>query len=253
MWMLLHGFTGSPRSWDPVVSGASFDEPPVRPFLFGHGPGWHAHEVGSFAEEAQRLCQMAEALRPPRLVAGYSLGARLALGALAEAPELIDGCLLIGVHPGLADEAARAERRALDAERARLLREEGVPAFVDRWEQEPLFETQRALPAQARARQREVRLQHDAEGLARSLETLGLGAMPCYEEVLCAASAPVTLMAGARDLKFRDLATRLAGRNAAFECEIVEGAGHNVVLEAGEAVARAMNGLEHRARQGARA
>lgn len=251
MWTLLHGFTGSPRSWDPVVARATLDEDPLRPALFGHGPDWRELEIESFGSEVRRLCALASSLRRPRFVAGYSLGARVAAGMLASAPELFDGALLIGVHPGLADDGARSERRAVDAARARLLRTEGLATFVSDWEKQPLFDSQVELPVETRRQQREIRLRHDPEGLAKSLDVLGLGAMPCYADALSRTSVPVTLMAGSKDAKFRQLATDLATRGAHLESIIVEGAGHNLLLEAREAIVEGLRRVERRAAEGA--
>jgi pimeloyl-ACP methyl ester carboxylesterase len=57
-------------------------------------------------------------------------------------------------------------------------------------------------------------------------------------------------MAGSLDTKFRDLATDLAGRSAQVESISVEGAGHNLLLEAREAVAEALRRAETRAAGG---
>jgi 2-succinyl-6-hydroxy-2,4-cyclohexadiene-1-carboxylate synthase len=251
MWMLLHGFTGSPRSWDSVIARATLDEDPLRPALFGHERGWRELEVSSFADEVRRLCAQMSSARRPRLLAGYSLGARVALGMLASAPELFDGALLIGVHPGLDDDGLRRERRKVDAARAEALRTNGLPAFISDWEQQPLFDTQAAVSFETASQQREIRLQHDPEGLARSLEILGLASMPSYADALASMPVPVTLMVGSEDTKFRHLATNLAGRGRHLESIVVEGAGHNLLLEAREAVAGALNRVERRAAGGA--
>ena len=55
MWMLLHGFSGSPRSWDRVVEHGNWQNPPLRPTLMGHGFDWRAAERTSFAHEVSSL------------------------------------------------------------------------------------------------------------------------------------------------------------------------------------------------------
>ena len=164
-------------------------------------------------------------------------------------PGLFDAALLIGVHPGLRDELQRAERRAVDSERARALRAEGVEAFVASWEELPLFESQCELPASVREQQRSVRLAHDAEGLATSLEVLGLGAMQSFEGALAEGKVPVSLMAGERDSKFAAIASELAERHPRVDGTLVEGAGHNLLLEAPERVASELLRIEERAKQ----
>jgi 2-succinyl-6-hydroxy-2,4-cyclohexadiene-1-carboxylate synthase len=250
MWMLLHGFTGSPRSWDPVIAHATLEQDPWRPALFGHSHDWHELSVASFADEVERLCTLASSRPAPRLIAGYSLGARVAAGMLATAPALFAGAVLIGLHPGLASQVALRERREADARRAQQLRQMGLPAFVADWERQELFATQAALPAELKEHQRGIRLEHNPEGLARSLESLGLGGMPHYGDALAALSIPITLMAGERDEKFRDLATELGQRSAHIELVTIEGAGHNLLLEAHSEVSEQLRQMERRAMRG---
>ena len=246
MWLLLHGFTGAPRSWDRVVAYAELDRAPLVPSLVGHGPDWQERDVESFEGEVACLVSLAASLEQPRLLCGYSMGARVALALLARQPGLFDAAVLIGVDPGLTEEAARVERREVDARRARLLREEGVAAFVAAWEQEPLFASQRDLSREALAAQREVRLVQDAEGLARALEVLGLAEMPDYRSAMKSFEIPITLMTGSLDSKFSGLANALAKENAHIDADIVEGVGHNVVLEAPAAVAIALKQAQDR-------
>lgn len=245
MWTLLHGFTGSPKSWKRVVERADLGSALI-PSLTGHGRDWRARTVASFEGEVIRLASLASSTDPPRRLCGYSMGARVALGLLARKPKLFDAAVLIGVHPGLGEEAARAERREIDAHRARLLREEGLATFVAEWEELPLFATQRGLSPEVLAEQCENRLTHDAEGLARSLEMLGLAAMPDYGPVLASLEIPITIMAGSLDPKFSRIAKALAKRNPRIEVALANGVGHNVLLEAPDAVVAALKSAENR-------
>jgi 2-succinyl-6-hydroxy-2,4-cyclohexadiene-1-carboxylate synthase len=240
MWLLLHGFTGSPQSWNGVVSDAEIDQMPLTPTLAGHGLDWQSRGLQTFESEVARLVSLASSAGQPRLLCGYSMGARVALGLLVRQPRLFDAALLIGVHPGLTDEAARAERREVDARRARLLRESGLEAFVAAWEELPLFASQRFLSRKPLADQRDIRLGHDAEGLARSLEVLGLAEMPNYRAAMAMLGVPITLMTGSLDAKFSRIASTLEKESAHIDAEVVEGVGHNVVLEAPAAVTAAM-------------
>lgn len=248
MWTLLHGFTGSPKSWQRVVEQADLG-PTLIPSLTGHGRDWRARTLTSFEGEVKRLATLALSAERPRLLCGYSMGARVALGLLAHKPSLFDAAILIGVHPGLSDETARSKRREIDARRARLLREKGLATFVAEWEELPLFATQRGLSPEVLAEQRDRRLTHDAEGLARSLEVLGLAAMPDYGPVLTSLEIPITIMAGSLDAKFSRIAKVLARGNTGIEVALVNGVGHNVLLEAPDAVASALKVTAERARR----
>jgi 2-succinyl-6-hydroxy-2,4-cyclohexadiene-1-carboxylate synthase len=224
----LHGFTGRPGLWREVVPGA------LEPALSGHArdqpvpPGWR------FADEVARIWAEIAALGAPVHLLGYSMGARLALAVAARQP--VARLTLVGVNPGLPDEALRAERRARDEVWCAILEEQGSEAFARAWEDQPMWRSQAALPAAVRARQQAERIAHDPHQLAAALRALGLGAMPDLWPALASIRAPVDLVAGALDPTYVDLAERMAARLPRAEVTVVAGAGHNVVLERPDAL-----------------
>ena len=249
MWTLLHGFTGSPQSYSRIVRRLGVEQRALIPALTGHGDNWRGSAADSFEAEVTRLLALQSDVERPRLLCGYSLGARVALGLLSRAPGMFDGALLIGLHPGLDSPSAREERRTLDAHRARVLRERGLSAFMMEWEALPLFASQRALPPNLLDEQRGCRLAHDPEGLARSLEVLGLAEMPNYRPAMASLQVPITLMTGSLDPKFSKMANELADQNAHVQAERVDGVGHNILLEAPSVVASALAAIAERAQR----
>jgi len=256
--LCLHGFTGSPRVWEPVLDRL----PGITawcPTLLGHGseeddasataPGHRLasrHGVSTastFAGEVDRLASWlgAHTDQPCHLLA-YSLGARLGLGLLLGYPQRFTGATLVGVHPGLADGAERTQRAALDEARAQGLEADGVEVFIDHWQKIPLFASQQDLPSEVLARQREHRLGHQAAGLARALRVLGLASMPDYLSLLPTLKLPVELVVGQEDDKFCRLAETMAEALPRAAVLRVPRVGHNVVLEAPEAVAETVPG-----------
>jgi 2-succinyl-6-hydroxy-2,4-cyclohexadiene-1-carboxylate synthase len=228
--VLLHGFTGSAASWDQALLGV----PPrvtLRPALLGHAPETErTRKVSTFADEMARL---ADLLPPgPVHLAGYSLGARLALALALGHPARVARLTLVSGQPGLATEAERAARRLADARWCTLLETRGIEAFVAEWEAQPLFATQASLPDAERERHRQGRLTHDPLGLARSLRVTGLGEMPDLLPGLGALGIPVTLLAGELDAKFAALAGRMAAALQLSSVVLAPGAGHDVLLEA---------------------
>jgi len=240
MWTLLHGFTGSPQAYRRIARSLGDERRPLIPALTGHAGDWQGRAADSFDGEVSRLLALLSDVERPRLLCGYSLGARVALGMLSRAPSMFDGAVLIGLHPGLEATSDRDERRALDAGRARLIREEGLAAFMEAWEALPLFASQRDLPPNLLAEQRRWRLAHDPEGLARSLEVLGLAEMPNYRAAIASIDVPITLMTGSLDVKFSKVAKELASHNDRIRAERLDGVGHNILLEAPSLVAAAL-------------
>ncbi len=241
--VLLHGFTGSPASFDELERQLVARLPRLRTFrpaLLGHA-GTRAHGVRRFEQEIERL---ATSIRGAGFAGahllGYSLGARVALGLLAHVPYLFGGATLIGVHPGIRGLAERAARVGSDERWCERLAQHGLQAFLRDWEAQPLFASQHSLSERCAAEQREVRRGHTAEGLMTSLRVLGLGQMPDYRGVLSTQPLPVQLLAGALDDKFMELGRELADVSPRVELEIVAGVGHNVLLEAPGRVASAL-------------
>ena len=231
-WLLLHGFTGAPTAFSPLVDRLDGMGPFLAPWLPGHdGADWPA-DLFTFDAVVDTIAEAAHSVRDaPWHVIGYSMGGRLALRLALRHPDLTAGLTLLGARPGLKDEAERTARQRDDAARAALLRENGTAAFVARWEALPLFATQQRLPEALRARQRDIRLGHDAEALARALEILGTGAMPsCWPE-LPQLSVPVRLVVGGLDAAYIELAAEVAAVVPHATVSVVPGCGHNIVLE----------------------
>jgi 2-succinyl-6-hydroxy-2,4-cyclohexadiene-1-carboxylate synthase len=157
---------------------------------------------------------------------------------LVHHPELFVRATIVGAHPGLDDESLRTERVQSDEQWARLLENEGMAAFVERWQAQPLFSTQARLPQAERNRVRRERLRHDPHRLARAMRVLGLGTMPRFTPQLASVTVPVTVMAGELDAKFTALGARVARELPHGRLVIVPGVGHNVPLEDPDAVAR---------------
>jgi 2-succinyl-6-hydroxy-2,4-cyclohexadiene-1-carboxylate synthase len=231
--LLLHGFTGSPASWEGIApSTAAADV--AAPALVGHRDAAD-RGITCFKAEVDRIARLARGA--PLHVAGYSLGGRVALGLLVHHPGLAASATLIAAHPGLASDADRCARIEADEVWCRTLDERGLATFVEAWESQPLFASQSHVPRQRREAWRRDRLGHDAQGLVRSLRTTGLGRMPHYGGDLGRVRVPVRLLVGERDPKFRALAEGMAEALPCARLEVVPGAGHNLLLECPERVA----------------
>jgi 2-succinyl-6-hydroxy-2,4-cyclohexadiene-1-carboxylate synthase len=230
---LLHGFTGAPSSFSTLLERLPAERA-FCPLLLGHAGD--ASLASSFEAEVDRLYALLDPGRRYHVI-GYSLGARLALGLLVRHPTAFAAGTLIGLNPGLRDQSARDARRGLEAEWCTLLRSRGVAAFVEHWEKQPLFASQNRLSEAVLQAQRRTRLSHSAEGLCRSLEATGLGTMPSYWEKLSTLDIPLSLVAGAQDSRFVELAQQARELLPRARVVTVAEAGHNLLLERPDALA----------------
>lgn len=231
-YLLLHGFTGAPESFDDLVTRLPSSARVLRPALAGHGP--RPAEAESWDAEVDRLAKLLEleGVEGAHLL-GYSMGGRIGWGLLQRS-DRIARATLIGAHPGLEDDYARAKRRASDARWVRMLESGDLHGFVELWESLPLWRSQLALEPARLIRQRAVREQHDPRALARTLRALGLPEMPRTDPTRI--RVPVTLAIGERDHKHRAIAERFAPRLADARVRVIEDAGHNVLLERPDAL-----------------
>jgi 2-succinyl-6-hydroxy-2,4-cyclohexadiene-1-carboxylate synthase len=228
--VLLHGFTQTGRSWQPVrdVLGARYRA--VAPDLPGHGQ-FAGRRPASFAACDAYLRALTDA---PFTLTGYSMGGRIALHAALAIGARIRRLVLVGASPGLADPAEREQRRAADDALADRIEAIGVEAFAREWAAQPLFEGMpRGIAELADADRR----RNTAPGLAAALRGLGTGAMPSLWDRLGELPMPVELVVGARDEKFRAIAGKMAERLRDARVHVVEGAGHAVHLERPDALA----------------
>lgn len=236
--VLLHGFLGSGRSWravlaQPLLAGVEA----FCPDLPGHGGAPEA--AGFTAAVATLAAQIRGRFSTRVLLAGYSLGARLALGLLADFRELFAGALLIGAAPGLTGEARSARAAADDAAAARL-RQRGLPEFLAEWRRQPLFASQERLPKELLAEQEAINLAHQPAALASTLALLSPGRMPDYRPRLATFELPIELLVGEEDGKFLALAGEMRESLPQARLTAVPGCGHNLLLEAPAAVAAAL-------------
>lgn len=227
--VLLHGFTGSAAGWARHVDAYSREFTCVTVDLPGHGETAAPADPARYAmervvEDLALLCTRLDFTRAAWL--GYSMGGRLALGVGVLAPDVVSALVLEGAAPGLSDAAERAARVASDEALAVRLERDGIVPFIDFWERLPLFATQERLPDELRAGLRRQRLMNNPIGLANSLRGMGQGAQPAFGDRLGEVRAPVLLLAGEEDTKFRALAAEMAKALPDARYALIPDAGH---------------------------
>ena len=232
--LLLHGFTASAAGWGPLAAAWAPFFTTLSVDLPGHGRSASPAEVAAYtmAATVADLVAVLDRKGIPRAhVLGYSMGGRVALALAVAHPERIGALVLESASPGLAGAGERAARVAADAALAERIEREGVPAFVDYWENLPLWAGQARLSADARAALRAGRLQNNPVGLANSLRGLGTGSQSPLWDRLGDLACPTLLVAGYDDAKFSDLARRMAEAIPNNELLLAHNAGHAVHLE----------------------
>jgi len=231
--VLLHGFTRTGASWDPVAAVLGERYRAIAPDIRGHGAASELRPIDIEACVADIAGLEVERFE----LAGYSMGGRLALHVALAHPERVRRLVLVSATAGIADAGERARRRAEDEALAREIEASSIEAFADHWSVQPLFATQ---PADVVAAARADRLRNTPAGLAAALRGIGTGAMAPLWGRLRELSMPVTLIVGEHDEKFRAIASSMASALPSAQVVVIPGAGHAAHLEAPLAVAGAI-------------
>jgi 2-succinyl-6-hydroxy-2,4-cyclohexadiene-1-carboxylate synthase len=233
--VLLHGFSGTHRGWDDVVS--LLDPKRYRPLALDL-PG-HGERVGDRWPITFKACVEAVLDAAPDRFAlcGYSMGGRVALHVALAAPERVSRLTVIAANPGIEDLKERAERLAADERLAQRLESEPFEDFIESWRTQPLFaDDPLAVGEMARADQR----RNDPLALAAVMRGLSVGAMASLWGQLGELEMPVRFVVGTRDEKFRSIGGRFAAECPACTLSVVRG-GHGLPLENPEAVAASVD------------
>ncbi len=232
--VLLHGFTGSSKSWSDFLRPFTQRYQVVLLDLPGHGRTTSPEDPERYtmSDVSQDLIAIFQALHLSDInLLGYSMGGRLALYVAAHYPEFLNSLILESSSPGLATPKDRKARREADNQLADEILKRGIPAFVNRWQQHPLFETQNKLPDEKLEKLRRQRMTNSPLGLANSLRGMGTGRQPSLWANLTSIHLPVYLMAGEMDSKFAGIAHQVSSALPASELRIFPGVGHNIHLE----------------------
>lgn len=257
--ILLHGFMQTGRSWQPIAEMLKTDFWVLAPDLLGHGktpflPG-DSLSLEAYVEQLHRLVEWAKNKQPSGVthqlsLVGYSLGGRIAALFVAQYPDEIDSLVLesAGLGPQNEEErSARAEKSwamiaNLDKSAAQHP-ENPLAAFIDYWENLPLFASQRELPEETQARTRAERLANDPAALRANLACAGQDKMPDVRPALANLNKPVLYLVGEKDAGYTKIAqslmrawaenhdeTRLLNKGF-VQVSVIPQAGHNTHLE----------------------
>lgn len=232
--LLLHGFTGRGSGWGTLATALARRFRLIVVDLPGHGrsgipPDPDRAGVERSADDLASILQR-EGCAPAHVL-GYSLGARVALRLAVAHPDVVRRLVLESPSAGLANAEERQARRAADEDRAHRLERDGIEAFVDEWEREPVFASYATLVPARAARLRFERLRNRPAGLAASLRGAGQGSMEPLHDRLAELRTPTLVIAGALDPVGAARAQSVAAGIPGARLETVPGAGHAPHLE----------------------
>ncbi len=226
----LHGNAGLPGDLAPLLAAipARSEAWHLWQFLEKH-PG--AGTLWGFASEFQRAAD-ARSDSSPRILLGYSLGARLAMHVLTTAPEKWDAAILISAHPGLISTEDREARLRTDQAWAVRFLRDNWRDVMQAWNAQPVF------AGESMATQDQLLVEAWRPEVARGFDGWSLARQEDLRPKLSSIPCPVLWLTGERDEKFTTLAAAAFSALPRGEHHLIAGAGHRVHLDQPAEVAR---------------
>ena len=240
----LHGFLGNHRDWEKFADRFLASAPGWRVVaidLPGHGEeegGWVCPEPEEFSKALSDLA-VAEGWGSG-VLAGYSLGGRLALHTALSFPEQFPVFIGISTMAGIEDEQGRLKRMVSDLALASSLRA-GVEfsRFLREWWEQPIFASPshdlRGVEAFLASR-----LQRNPACMASCLETWSPGRMKPQWSALSDYPGSAFLLSGDADMKYTLAARRMKACFREADHVVIPQAGHQLISEKPHSVALAI-------------
>lgn len=232
--VFLHGFTGDTTTWSRITDQLSNRYRCISIDLIGHGRTESPEDPSRYTMDhvSNDLDSILSALEADQaILIGYSMGGRTALHFAMRHPQKVSTLILESASPGLKTGEERVERRKKDHALADRIMREGMEAFVDFWEEIPLFASRKRLTEDERAEIRKQRLSQSPLGLSNSLKGMGTGAQNSWWDKLGELSLPVHLLVGDLDQKFVHIAKEMKKLNPDFQIMTFSNTGHAIHVE----------------------
>lgn len=183
----------------------------------------------SLREFGQALNEEVRRVDENPVLLGYSMGARLALHALLDDPELWEGSVLVAPHIGLAEEE-RPARQVKDAEWATKALSRDWGGFLDEWNSQDVLSNKSTESSELGLGDRRM-LGPRRQQVARSFMDWSTGVQDDLRVELKRIASPVLWVVGDEDEKFKAIGQEGVNLLPRAELSCVEGSGHRVPWE----------------------
>lgn len=215
----LHGFLGLPSDWSKT--GLDVEAYDLWKGVVKLGGVSRENAFSAWAKQFTNEIRASGAGSVALI--GYSLGGRLALHAVLEAPDLFDRAIIVSAHPGLASEHEKRDRVASDKVWAERFLRDGWPMLIKAWNVQPVLAPP-AKPASDFVQLDRPEGAFSREALAFALDGWSLGRQKDLRGKIRECQVPMRFVTGALDTKF----TSLLGDFGGIDHHVVPQAGHRV-------------------------
>ena len=229
--LFLHGFTGSHKSWDSVVSKLALYS--ITLDLPGHGKSIfkdlnNNYSIDDWCDDFRDILIMLDIDKIN--ICGYSMGGRLGVAFASKYPNKINKLILESSSIGIGNFSQKDLRFQSDLALCNSI-ESDLPKFMQKWKFNTLFENQLARNKEGSLKQEKERLKHDPMQLSKALRSFSQGNMKYYREEISSFKFPILIINGLDDREYVKKGKFIASLNTRASHCIIKNAGHNVHLE----------------------
>lgn len=233
--IFLHGFTGSVTDWKFVTDQLPENLTPIFIDLIGHGKSESPNSIKYYKAKFQIeiLKYIIEYLNLKKVIlAGYSMGGRLALLFTMKNYKLVESLILESTSFGIENEQERKERIKSDQKLAEQIGNSSVEEFIKNWMKAPLFGTLKNVGFERFETLENRKIEtNNLIGLKNSLLGFSTGKMENYFLVLNDFNVKTMLIVGELDEKFVKINKIANSLLPNSKLVIVKQSGHNVHFE----------------------
>ena len=220
--------------WVPVVTSLNKIFNYYLIDLVGHGKSdspkeKHYYSIDSIVNQLKEIILTIS--NNKTVLAGYSMGGRIALSFALQNASMLRGLILESSTYGIIEEDLRNERIKQDEKLAEFIDNNPIDKFIDHWMNIDLFNTQRRFSNERLIRIREYKLENNKTGLANTLRCSGTGSMKSLYNNLKDIPVKTMLISGELDTKFTDINAEMVKLFPNAEHKKIKNAGHNTHLE----------------------
>tara|TARA_B100001094_G_scaffold56835_1_gene52324 strand:- start:2611 stop:3411 length:801 start_codon:yes stop_codon:yes gene_type:complete len=231
--MLIHGFTGSHKSFEEISKYLKQFFRVISIDLIGHGKSMTSEEsYYTFDKSIELILEILDELKINKVnLLGYSLGGRSAMHLVTKCQNKINNLILCSASYGLENEIEKKKRIDSDKNLIKLLEKNKIEDFVNYWESIPLWESEKKLSVEKKNKYRNLRLKNNSLGLALNLKYQGQGIQNNLLESLKKIMNRTLIMYGEHDNKYENISKILSKSIRKSKTIMVPESGHNIILE----------------------
>ncbi|MDP3149699.1 MAG: 2-succinyl-6-hydroxy-2,4-cyclohexadiene-1-carboxylate synthase [Ignavibacteria bacterium] len=233
--LFLHGFGGSSNDWKEIFSLFDSEYQLIAIDLPGFGKSSKPRSDKFYQSDflVSLISKISLKLKLEKIIlAGYSMGGRLALQFACKHPEKLKGVILESSSPGLKTKLERQLRIKNDEKLISFIKKNSLKDFFTFWQNQPLFASQENLPSKKQISILKSKVNSNSKiGLINSLEYFGQGEMESLWQRLSKIKIPMLLLSGEFDTKYASIQSEMSNLIPDSSHKIIECAGHNLHLE----------------------